>query len=119
MNTLFWTLQTLVALTFLYSGLNKSLYSEQKLVEKGQTGVEGLSVPLIRFIGIIEILGAVGLLLPGIIKVLTIIAPITAVGFSVIMVLAAIIHYKRKEPRNVLTNLILLTLCVFIAVYRF
>ncbi len=119
MNTLFWALQALVAVTFFYSGINKSIYSEQHLVSKGQTGVEGYSTPSIRFIGIIEILGAIGLLLPGIVKILPVAVPIAAIGFSIIMVLAARIHYQRKEPPNVAINLILLLLCICIAIYRF
>lgn len=58
MNTTLWILQSLVAFAFLYSGINKSILSEQRLVASGQTGVEGLPLPLIRFIGISEISAA-------------------------------------------------------------
>src|SRR4051794_27516352 len=97
MNTLFWIIQSLVALTFLYSGINKSIYSAQHLVAAGQTGVEGLPAAEIKFIGIIEILGALGLILPELLKVLPIITPLTALGFAVIMILAGRIHLIRKE----------------------
>ncbi len=63
-NTMLWVAQSLLAVLFLFSGVMKSTQSEQKLVASGQTGVEGLPRPLIRFIGISEILGAVGLVLP-------------------------------------------------------
>ncbi|MDB5115528.1 MAG: DoxX family protein [Mucilaginibacter sp.] len=119
MNLLLWIIQSLTALTFLYSGINKSIYSERRLVAAGQTGVEGLPLLLIRFIGIIEILGAIGLILPRLFGLLPIITPLTAIGFAIIMILAGRIHYDRKEPKNVVTNCILFTLCVFIAWYRF
>ena len=118
MNTLLWILQALAASAFMYSGINKSLYSERKLVDSGQTGVEGLPIPLIRFIGIIEILGSAGLILPGILHILPALTPISATGFCIIMVLAARIHYRRKEPKNVLNNMILLGIGAFIAIGR-
>jgi uncharacterized membrane protein YphA (DoxX/SURF4 family) len=77
MNILLWVLQAFVAFAFLYSGICKSVFSEQKLVAMGQTGVEGLSLAFIRFIGITEILGAAGLILPlalGVFPALTVIA---------------------------------------------
>ena len=64
MNTTLWILQGLVAFVFMYSGINKTIFSEQKLVASGQTGVEGLPLPLIRFIGISEMLGAAGIIIP-------------------------------------------------------
>jgi len=42
MNTILWVIQSLAAVTFLYSGINKSIYSEQRLVSAGQTGVASL-----------------------------------------------------------------------------
>jgi len=119
MNTLFWMLQALVAATFLYSGINKSIYSEQKLVAIGQTGVEGLPLTLTRFIGIIEILGSIGLILPLALNMSPELTPLSAVGFAIIMILAARVHYNRHEPKSVVNNCILLLLCVLIAWYRF
>jgi hypothetical protein len=52
----------------MFSSINKSIYSEKTLVAKGQTGVENLPLTLIRFIGISEILGAIGLILPMLLK---------------------------------------------------
>lgn len=119
MNTLFWAIQILVAAAFLYSGINKSIYSEQKLVAIGQTGVDGLPLTLTRFIGIIEILGSIGLIVPAALNILPKLTAVSAIGFAIIMVLAARIHYQRHEPKNVVNNLILLLLCALIAWYRF
>ena len=119
MNTIFWLLQALTAAVFMYSGINKSIYSEQTLVTKGQTGVEGLPLASIRFIGVIEIIGAIGLILPAALKILPKLTMISATGFVIIMILAARVHYKRAEPRCVVNNLILLGLCAAIAWYRF
>jgi hypothetical protein len=118
MNIILWILQGVAAFAFLYSGINKSIYSEQKLVAIGQTGVEGLSLPFIRFIGISEILGAVGLILPWWLQIAPALTPFTAICFAIIMVLAARIHYRRKEYKNVLTNVFLLVISLFIAYGR-
>jgi len=119
MNTLLWTCQVLLAVTFLYSGINKSTLSEQQLIAKGQTGVVGRSAATIKFIGIIEILGAFGLILPGWMHLLPVLTPVSAAGFAIIMLLAAPIHYRLKEPKNVATNLTLLALSLFVAIGRF
>lgn len=105
MNIVFWIIQSLVALTFLYSGVNKSIYSSEHLVAAGQTGVEGLPAAEIKFIGIIEIFGAFGLILPGLLNIMPVITPLAAVGFAIIMLLAARIHIMRKEPKNVFFQL--------------
>jgi uncharacterized membrane protein YphA (DoxX/SURF4 family) len=118
MNTALWILQSLIAAAFLYSGTQKSLYSEQKLVAIGQTGVEGLPIALIRFIGVSEILGTIGIILPMLLHILPILTTISAICFAVIMIPAAIIHYKRHEFRNVFNNCVLFLICVFVAYGR-
>ena|ERR1041384_1577085 len=119
MNTTLWVLQALMSITFLYSGINKSFYSIRTLVDqKGQTGVEHLTLPFVRFIGVSEILGAFGLILPWALGIAPWLTPLTAILFAMIMVPAAVIHYKRHEPRNIATNVILFTICVVIALLR-
>jgi len=85
MNITFWIIQSLVALIFLYSGINKSIYSAQRLVAAGQTGVAGLPSAEIKFIGIIEVLGSFGLIIPQLLHILPRITSITAIGFAVTM----------------------------------
>ncbi len=118
MNTTLWILQSVIAIIFIYSGINKSILSEQKLVASGQTGVEGLTLPLIRFIGISEILGAVGIILPLSLHILPILTAISATCFAIVMILAARIHYKRHEFKNVFINSIIFLVCIFIAYGR-
>ena len=108
----------MLAIVFLNSGINKSVLPEAKLVAKGQTGVAGLSAPLIRFIGISEIFGVAGIIVPWWLQIVPVLTPITAICFAVIMILAAPIHYKRREPQNVAINTIIFLLCVFVAYGR-
>lgn len=119
MNTALWILQYLIAGVFLYSGITKTILSEQKLVTSlGQTGVKGLPVALIRFIGISEILGAFGIILPSLLKIASVLTPIAAICFAIIMVPAGVIHYKLHEKRNVFDNVLLFLICLFIAFGR-
>jgi hypothetical protein len=125
LNIILWISQILLALICLGSGFFKTFYPEKKLVESGQTGVEGLDPRLIKFIGISEILIAAGLILPWLLNVLPWLTPVAAGSFGIIMMLAARIHYKRfrslqvkKERQNVINNFIILTLCIFVWVGR-
>lgn len=118
MNSILWILQFLIAGIFMFSGINKSIFSEQKLIAKGQTGVVGLPLPLIRFIGVSEILGAIGIILPLWLNILPILTTISAICFAIIMIPAAIIHYRLGEPKNIFTNCVIFLLCIFIAYCR-
>jgi hypothetical protein len=118
MNTILWILQALLAALFFFSGSMKSTQSEQWLVTHNQTGVAGLSGTIIKFIGICEILGAIGLILPWWLNILPILTPIAATGFCIIMVLAAPRHYRLREPKNVAINIVVFLLCAFVAYGR-
>jgi len=119
MNTILWIAQGLLAAAFLYSGINKSIFSEQQLIARGQTGVVGRSAATIRFIGISEIAGSIGIILPWWLHILPVLTPVSAACFALLMLLAAPIHYRLKEPRNVATNLTLLLLSLFVVIGRF
>ena len=119
MNVALWICQILLALIFGYSGLMKSAKTEKELVAMGQTGVENLSPSLIRFIGVTELLGVVGIILPRLFGIMPILTPLAATGFAVIMILAAIVHFNRSEKKTVLLNLLILVLSAVVALGRF
>lgn len=118
MNITLWIIQIFVASTFLYSGICKSIFQEKKLVAMGQTGVEGLSMLFIRFIGVTEILGSIGLILPLALLIVPVLTILSAVCLGLIMPFAAVIHYKRKEYKATSFNIFLLLLCVVIVIGR-
>jgi len=115
MNIILWIGQALLAIAFIYSGINKLIFPEQKLVAKGQTGVAGYSPATIRFIGISEILGAIGIVLPWLTGIVPVLTPLAALAFAVIMLLAAPIHYRLREPQNVAVNISLLIISLLVA----
>lgn len=114
MNITLWIIQAFVAATFFYSGICKSIFQEKKLVTMGQTGVEGLSMLFIRFIGVTEILGSIGLILPLALSIIPDLTMISAICLGFIMPFAAIIHYKRREYKATAFNVFLLILCIVI-----
>ena len=118
MNTLIWIVQGLIAFVFMLSGLNKSYFDEETLVDKGQTGVEGLNKWFIKFIGISEILGAIALIVPLLMNKWIFLTPISSICLGLIMVPAAYIHSRRNETKNVALNIGILILCGVIACYR-
>ena len=72
-----------------------------------------------RFIGIAELLGAVGLILPALTHIVPSLTAIAAVGLVLVMVCAIIFHISRKEYPNIGINAILLVLAAFVAYGRF
>lgn len=119
MNTLLWIIQVFLALAFSYSGIMKSTQPEHKLVAMGQTGVENLPLPLIRFIGIAELAGAAGLILPGLLNQFPTLTPVSALCLGLIMIPAGVIHYRRGEIRTVWSvNATFLILCLLVVYGR-
>ena len=114
MNTTLWIIQAIIAAIFLYSGVQKSIKSEQQLVAMGQTGVEDLPMGLIRLIGMAEILGTIGIILPQLLQIFPVLTVISAICFAFVMIPAALIHYKRHEPKNVFTNCVVFLMCIFV-----
>lgn len=118
MNIILWILQTLMAVLFMYSGICKSILDIPTLVGKGQTGVEKLSIPFVRFIGASEILGAIGLIFPTLLHIAPNLIAISAICLGFIMVPASVIHYLRTEYKTVIGNCVVLVICLFIAYGR-
>ncbi len=118
MNTVLWIVQAFLAFVFLFSGVCKSFFSRERLVGMGQTGVAGLSYPAIRAIGVVEILGTAGILLPWALRILPVLTPLTAACFAVIMLFAAPIHARRGEWKSVALNTVVLGLSVAVAYAR-
>jgi len=85
----------------------------------GQSWAQDYSQSSIRLIGLAEILGAIGLVLPAAVHIAPILVPIAAIGLVLVMVGAAVVHARRNEPMNVVVNLVLIALAVFVAWGRF
>jgi hypothetical protein len=115
MNTALWVSQIFLAGVFLYSGICKSTQSERWLVSHGQTGVEGIPFPLIRFIGISELFGVAGIILPWLLNTFPVLTIVAAGCFALVMLLAARIHFQRHEYGTSAMNLLFMLISVFVA----
>ena len=85
----------------------------------GMSYVHDLPAGLRIFIGVVEILGAIGLVVPPLVSVMPVLAPIAAGGLAIVMVLAAVYHVPRREKPNIVLNLALAALALFVAYGRF
>lgn len=108
-----WTAQGLLAVIFLLLGLMKLTAPLDDLV--AQMALPGL---FIRFIGLAEVLGAVGLILPGLLRVRTGLPPLAAAGLAFITVAATVIHVVRGEGLVALFPLVVALLSAFVAYGR-
>ena len=81
-NRLLWTAQILVALLFVFAGAMKFIMP----VEKMQQGPIVFPVAFLYFIGVCEILGGLGLVLPGVTRIATYLTPLAAAGLTIIMI---------------------------------
>jgi uncharacterized membrane protein YphA (DoxX/SURF4 family) len=115
MNLALWIVAIVLAVVFAASGLMKELVPKDKLVTAGQGWAQDFSPTSIRLIGLAEILGAVGLVLPAALRVAPILVPLAAVGLALVMVGAAAVHARRKEAPMIATNVVLLALAIFVA----
>jgi uncharacterized membrane protein YphA (DoxX/SURF4 family) len=120
MNTALWIAQVLLAVAMLGAGAMKVIQSKDKLLASGTMNwTEDFTESQIKGIGLLEILAAIGLILPGLLDVAPILTPIAAVGVALTMIGAAATHVRRGEHANVAVPVILLALAVFIAIGRF
>ena len=117
MNMVLWIIQILLALVFLMAGLMKVTRPREVLAEN-MAWVEDFSQSQLRMIGALEILGALGLILPAVTGVLPRLAALAAVGLSLTMIGAIVVHIRRREYPNIIGNIVLLALVVFLAYGR-
>jgi len=119
MNLALWIVTIALATVFTGSGLMKLLMPKDKLVESGQGWAQDVNQANIRLIGFAEILGAVGLIVPAVRHIAPILVPLAAIGLILVMVGAAIVHARRNEVPNIVVNVALLAMAVFIVWGRF
>ncbi|WP_433247309.1 DoxX family protein [Streptosporangium sp. CA-135522] len=121
LNGALWSLQALFGFFFAGSGFGKVLLYDGALYAAAPRAVAWYAAvpqPLIVFIGVCEVLGGVGLILPAMTRVNPKLTPLAAVGLTLTMILAAGFHIMRGEYALVPANLLLGGVAAFIAVGR-
>jgi len=110
MNILLWIVQILLALLFVFAGVMKLIFPTPP------------EVPLpdwfLKFIGLCELLGGVGLVLPGLFRRQQFLTPLAAIGLTIIMIGAVVFSVKFFGFKYAISPLITGLLCAFVAYAR-
>ena len=118
MNIALWIVASVLAVVFLLTGGLKLTQPKEKLAAT-MGWVDDFSARTVKFIGLMEILGAIGLVLPAALDIAPVLTPLAATGLAITMVLAAVVHGRRREPRLIAVNAVLFALALFVATMRF
>ncbi len=105
----YWIVAGLLALAYLAAGGAKLLQPQEKLAPR-MAWAGDFPAWSVKTIGLLEVLGAIGLILPPLTGIAPILAPLAAVGLVLVQLGAVITHFIRREPQVLPANLVLLVL---------
>jgi len=118
-NTVLWIVQGLLAVMFLFAGGSKLAMSAGQMTEQANT-VGGLQPPIafIRFIGVCEVLGAIGVVVPWLTGIRPGLTPLAATGLVIIMIGATVVNLTTTIPAIAILTVILGVFAAFVAYGR-
>lgn len=119
METALWTAQVLLAAIFLATGLTKLTQPRAQLAAGPMSWAADVTDAEFRAVGLLEVLGALGLVLPGALGIAPVLTPVAAVGLALTMVGAIATHVRMGETDRLAVPIVLLALTLFVAVERF
>ncbi|MGW3620296.1 DoxX family protein [Micromonospora arida] len=116
MNLALWIAAGLLATIALAGGITKTFVPKQKLAAANGGGwTSDASVGFVKTLGVLELLAAVGLILPAVLDIAPVLVPVTAICWVLLMIGAMITHLRYGEARFIVLNLIYLALAAFVA----
>ena len=118
MNIALWIIQVLLALLFLFAGGTKLVLPLDVLKSMGSPNQILLPGLLVRFIGVCEVLGALGLILPGLLRIRPGLTPLAAAGLVIIMIGATVLTFAGDGFAMALPPLVVGLLAAFVAYGR-
>ena len=120
MDTALWIVTGIVAAAFVVTGLAKLLIPHAKLAANpGTAWATDYTPAQVRLIGLVEVLGAIGLVVPPLVDTAEVLVPLAAAGLALTMLGAFGTHLRRGDPRTAMVPpLVLGTLAVVIAIGR-
>jgi uncharacterized membrane protein YphA (DoxX/SURF4 family) len=119
MNTFLWAVAGLLAVVFLGAGTMKLTQPKTKLAATGQGWADDFSDKTVKGIGLLEVLAAIGLILPAALDIAPVFVPLAATGLGLMMAGATLTHARRREFPNIAVNTVLLALAAVVAWGRF
>ncbi len=120
MNVVLWIIQVLLALLFVWAGAFKLWLPATSLLQAQQAVPNAIVLPplFLKFIGLCELLGGFGLILPGVFKTRQQLIPLAAVGLLIIMIGAIVISFMQGGFGTALPALVSALLLAFVAYGR-
>ncbi|MFC8297309.1 DoxX family protein [Micromonospora orduensis] len=116
MNIALWIAAALLATVALAGGITKTFVPRKKLASHRGGGWTGdASDGFVKTLGVLELLAAVGLILPAVLDIAPVLVPVTAICWVLLMVGAMITHLRYQEARFVAVNAVYLALAAFVA----
>jgi uncharacterized membrane protein YphA (DoxX/SURF4 family) len=117
MDIALWIAQALLAIAFLGTGLTR-LRDDRLTYARARPPMtsyaEDLSDRTYKTIGVLEVLGAIGLVLPRLLGLAPVLTPLAALGFVGLMIGAIVTHLRRGERQLIIFNIALMLLALFV-----
>jgi uncharacterized membrane protein YphA (DoxX/SURF4 family) len=118
MNAVIWIVQVLLAIAFIGAGLVHA--TQGKKPPRGMEWMSAVPASFLTTIGVLEVAGGIGLIVPEATGILPVLTPLAAAALALVMVFAALFHLRRPgETSNVAFNIVLGLIAVFVALGRF
>ena len=119
METALWIVQVVLAAIFLLTGMTKLTQPRQKMAAGPMRWAADVTDAQFRTIGLLEVLGAIGLILPAVLGIAPLLTPLAAVGLVLTMIGAIYAHVRYDETERLAVPIVVLALSVFVAVEGF
>lgn len=121
MNLALWIVTGLLAVAYLLGGGGKVIMPKEKIAATGPSArwTEDFTPAAVKAIGALELLAALGLVLPAVLDTAPVLVPMAALGLVLIMAGAAITRIRRREFTFMAVDLVYLVLAAFVAWGRF
>lgn len=115
MNIVLWIIQILLGLLFIFSGAMKFVMSVEQMNEQAPVVLPGI---FLHFIGVCELLGGLGLILPSALRIKPGLTPLAAAGLAIITAGATVITAMGPMKGMALVPFVTCVLCIFVAYGR-
>jgi putative oxidoreductase len=118
MDTVLWIIQIILGIKLITVSYTHGLRQSQPTMQEAIQKMGKISRPVLNIVALCTFIGAIGLLLPGILGSATMLIPITAVILSIMLLCSIFFHVKSREQPKIFVSFILFVFAVFVAYGR-
>jgi DoxX-like family len=118
-NIVLWIIAGVLAAGFAAVGAMKLTQPKEKLAASGLAWTEDFNPGVVKLIGALEVLAAIGLILPAALGIVPVLVPLAALGLVLVMIGGIVTHVRRNETRVIGVNVVLLLLAAVVVWGRF